>query len=297
MGSWNDLFRSSQINVRYFETFKPGRFQATLLRQIKKAGVLVVIVLAYSDDTAKIALNADSLGMTSVGWSWISSAQVVGAEGMLQFQQRKRAKLALHGWLFVHRLSARSDQSVALEQFYEEVKTAANDYFNHNITSVGGHAANLWDAVYLFAHAATRVIAAGGSVNDGIGLVKEMRNISFQGIEQVVVLNEDGDRLESYEVMNYVLGADGAMESVPVGLYNSSERTYSAYGREVIWPGNTTDTPLDRRGAVCVSSRAFIFEVLYIRHVSCKLLLPELAAHSGRWCASITEGIVDRSWQ
>jgi hypothetical protein len=105
----------------------------------------------------------------------------------------------------------------------------------------------LFDAIMLYAHAATRVLSEGGSLNDGEAVVRAVRNTSFVGIGgSRVVLDEYGDRIESYEVMNYVLDAGDVMRSVAVGLYNSTVQQYEAYERETVWPGNTIEVPADR---------------------------------------------------
>ena len=89
----------------------------------------------------------------------------------------------------------------------------------------------------------------------GQAVTEAIRNVTFQGVSgSTVALDQHGDRLESYEVMNYVLKADGAIGAVSVGLYNGLERTYSAYGRKVIWPGNTTDTPPDFRSSIVLGA-------------------------------------------
>ena len=46
------------------------------------------------------------------------------------------------------------------------------------------HAAPLYDALLLYAHAATRLLELGGEVDDGLALVKVMENISFEGIKK-----------------------------------------------------------------------------------------------------------------
>ena len=51
--------------------------------------------------------------------------------------------------------------------------------------------------------------------------------------------------------MNYAVKANSGMESVPVGLYNSSTGLLAqegVYSRAVVWPGGTTEVPVD-----CVS--------------------------------------------
>ena len=44
--------------------------------------------------------------------------------------------------------------------------------------------------------------------------------------------------------MNYVVGdPDGGLDSVAVGMYNSTSMQYAAYERVVVWPGSTIEVP------------------------------------------------------
>ena len=50
----------------------------------------------------------------------------------------------------------------------------------------------------------------------------------------------------NYEVVNYVLGSHGTMDSVPVGRFNCSFACFLTFLDSAIeWPGNTTEVPLD----------------------------------------------------
>ena len=98
----------------------------------------------------------------------------------------------------------------------------------------------------LYAHAATKMLLAGGDLLDGNAVSAAVRNTSFMGVGgSDVTLNNHGDRIESTMVMNYVLTANGVMSSVVVGLYSCSTGQYKAYDQAVVWPGNSTETPPD----------------------------------------------------
>ena len=43
------------------------------------------------------------------------------------------------------------------------------------------YSASLYNAVYLFAHAATRVLSDGGDSTNGTALVEAMRSLTFEG--------------------------------------------------------------------------------------------------------------------
>jgi hypothetical protein len=98
----------------------------------------------------------------------------------------------------------------------------------------------------LYAHAATKVLLEGGDLNNGTAVTEAVRSTTFEGVGgSTVVLDEKGDRIASYEVMNYVLKAGNVMGSVAVGMFNSTLRQYKAYEQTVVWPGNTPEVPAD----------------------------------------------------
>ena len=98
----------------------------------------------------------------------------------------------------------------------------------------------------LYAHAATKVMSEGGDLQDGEAVTAAVRTTTIEGVGgTAVALDSNGDRIESYEVMNYVLEAGNATSSVAVGMFNSTQGQYKAYERAVVWPGKTTEVPVD----------------------------------------------------
>ena len=45
--------------------------------------------------------------------------------------------------------------------------------------------------------------------------------------------------------MNYVERSEAGMDSVVIGVYNTTTHKYTLMGRAVVWPGNTKNTPVD----------------------------------------------------
>jgi hypothetical protein len=85
-----------------------------------------------------------------------------------------------------------------------------------------------------------------GDLQDGEALTAAVRSTSFTGVGgTVVALDSNGDRIDSYEVMNYVLKAGDVIHSVAVGMFNSTLGQYRAYERPVVWPGNAWEVPAD----------------------------------------------------
>ena len=133
-------------------------------------------------------------------------------------------------------------------------------------------------------------------MQDGLAVTEAVRNITFEGAgRSVVALNNDGDPIgSSYEVMNYVVRADGGIGSVPVGLYNNSaEQQYTAWKRVVIWPGNMTEVPVDylfgdpqlpSHARACAHTRTCTRTCLHSADASLWLWLPR-GSTCGDWWA------------
>merc|ERR1711871_513898 len=100
------------------------------------------------------------------------------------------------------------------------------------------YAAALHNAVTLFAHAASKVWAQGGNLRDVHAVSKAVRSTKIVGIGgSIVALDELGEPITSFEVVNYQLGTDNRSHSVTVGLFNSSQQQYLPE-RTIIWPGS-----------------------------------------------------------
>ena len=105
----------------------------------------------------------------------------------------------------------------------------------------------LYDAIMLYAHAATSVLNNGGDLTNGSEVAAAVQTASYMGMGgSALELDEHGDRIESYEVMNYAERGEAGMDSVAIGLYNTTTHEYISMGRAVVWPGNTKNTPIDK---------------------------------------------------
>ena len=222
-----------QITVLRPAAFEPGKFSHNTLSLIKRQGLRFVVVLAYEADEVVIASYAQTQGLTS-GWAWLLTYPMTTIA----------PPPALQGWLHL-----RPVFSEGMQAFAEQVSDYTKSGFNLTLSADAvdrTYSAALHDAILLYAHAATRVLSEGGDLRDGRVVTAAVRNTTFLGVgNAVVALDEQGDRVESYEMANYVVKADGTMGSVPVGVYNHIDQQYTASKQAVVWPGGTLEVPLD----------------------------------------------------
>ena len=221
--------QAAHIEVLKPAAFEPGQFKTTMLTEMKRSGIRIAMILAYDGDIRTIASGATAEQMTS-GWGWILS------EGLV--------RTAIESWLFFRPLLP----SEGKQAFAKKVSDYTQSSFNMTVDpdSVDlAYSAALHDAVMLYAHAATKVLSEAGDLRDGLAVTQALRSMQIKGVgDRVVELNARGDRIETYEVMNYVQGSDGGMSSVAVGMYSDAEEKYTEYEQAVVWPGNTTVVPV-----------------------------------------------------
>ena len=210
--------------------FQPGRFTDAMLGEVRRSGMRIVLVLSYSADAQRAALFAWQEGMTS-GYAWLVESE-------------KNAVPAMAGWLWF-----RAFLAADMQAFAKQVSDYSKSHFDipvrPDLVDLT-YSAALYDAIMLYAHSVTKVMSEGGDVQDGHAVTAAMRSTTIPGVGgTAVALDSCGDRIESYEVMNYVLKAGNVMRSVAVGLVNATLKEYKAYKQVVVWPGNTMEVPAD----------------------------------------------------
>ena len=223
--------------------FEPGlnvKVQETTLSHIKHSGYRCVMLIAYDAEVQALASTAQHQQMNT-GWAWI-----------LPWTDQLTAPVQRLGWLYVRPFLDTED----MHAFAEQVSEYSKSFFNTSTTADSVdlvHSAALHDAIMLYAHAVTKLLSKGGDWQDGQAVTTAMRSTTFMGAGgTVVALDQRGDRLESYEVMNYVVvGTAGEISSVPIGWYNMTSQQYRGLDRVVVWPGNTTDIPADYTSGAC----------------------------------------------
>ena len=241
---FTSLLEKDGISVLRLTAFQADNFQAAELSAVRRSGIRVVVLVAGSGDTRAVG----NTGITHEGgWAWLT------------FERRKAVRGML-GWLFIQSIRP----SKGMDAFAKQVSIFTKSHFNLDLSpdSVDiTYSVALFEAIMLYAHAATKVMSDGGDLQDGEAVTAAVRNVSFTGVGgSVVTLDSKGDRVESYELMNYVLEEGNVMRSVAVGGY--TQQQYSAHERSVVWPGGRTEVPADYISGIpdvhCTITSAFI---------------------------------------
>ena len=256
--------------------FEPGSIHDAMLREVRQSGNRIVLVLAFDNDTQAVASQAHQDGM-SAGFAW-------GRFGVPSVP-------ALFGWIWIKPFLA----SEGMQEFAKQVCDYSKLRFSSTVSpdSVDlALSAALHDAIMLYAHAATKVLSEGGELQDGEAVTKAVRSTSLDGVGGTVMLDSKGDRIESYEVMNYVLDEGDVMRSVAVGMFNSTKGLYEAYERAVVWPDHSTSVPPDyvpgNAGRLHVGlhvGRFVLSQFFSASNIYAVMLCSDLTMRVGQWRA------------
>ena len=100
-------------------------------------------------------------------------------------------------------------------------------------------AANLYDAVYLFARAADALLRQGTALNYRGALLKELKNTTFVGLSGRVTLDPQGDRVEQLGIMNYL----GLSNATMIGIWSDLAGFSRLPVQALVWPGGAAEIP------------------------------------------------------
>ncbi|XP_050066957.1 atrial natriuretic peptide receptor 1 isoform X3 [Aphis gossypii] len=157
-------------------------------------------------------------------------------------ERNERAKKAYSALLMV---TARTPNNEAYRNFSVEVKRVAQEKYNYTFgnESVSTFVTSFYDAVLLYGLALNETLEKGGNQSDGTAIVKAMWNKTFTGITGDVNINDNGDRIADYSLLdmdptthefkivaNYI-GKKQSLEYVP--------------GMSIHWAGGRTSPPPD----------------------------------------------------
>ena len=64
------------IEMLRLSAFEPGSVKTSAVRQIKRSGIRIVLLMAFDEDTHTVASSAAIEGMGSMGWAWSSENRI-----------------------------------------------------------------------------------------------------------------------------------------------------------------------------------------------------------------------------
>ena len=215
------------------------RSRSAELERLVESSVRVAIVMAYGADVLSIALLATKRGLTT-GWAWLGLDTVRGAEDFSEPPYAAEAVLALQGWVFFEPQTGLSVPTDFSSRVRVASRTAFPADFNGTQPDVTPFAANMYDAVMLYATVAWDYPE---QVRNGTRIVSAMMNASVDGISGRVQLDARGDMIESIQMVNYA--EQNGTNLQRVGVYDGVQRHFSRLAVTLYWPGGGTQIPMD----------------------------------------------------
>ena len=236
--------QTADIEVFKPVAFESGYFTAALLSQIKHSGIRIIVFMAEDNDVASVSSmtaagwswimpeQRDAAVASLQGWlflrAFLSSqdmqafAEQVSNYTKTFFQPPSAAQCQDRNGTSEHGTTCAESRPFCdtngINWHQPEMSNAQACPVTCGtcvwwVIPAGADAVDLTysvalhDAIMLFAHAATKLLSEGGDLHDGQAVTEAVRNTNFVGAGgEVVALDERGDRRESYEVMNFVIG-------------------------------------------------------------------------------------------
>jgi hypothetical protein len=250
-----NLFNPSHKNISCeLVLYRAAQFDKDDMKKITQSPTRsrVTIVMGRLNDAVAVAAHAAAEQLLR-GWAWLKLDSLDGAVDTTPPIGLGAIDLgrALNGWVYFRTLDAAS------REFYDRVLLANRANYSKVLNASGlllerfpsPYAANLYDAMWLFALVKTR--------NESLSkkaLFNSLMTASFQGKTGHVQFDENGDMLLTVVVVNYVLEIEGAskrrgsdqtkMVSKEVMAYNPQTGMFSGSGVQIVWPGGTTEKPV-----------------------------------------------------
>ncbi|XP_068082292.1 atrial natriuretic peptide receptor 1 [Anabrus simplex] len=157
-------------------------------------------------------------------------------------ENNKRAKKAYEALLTV---TAATPNNPQYNSFSEEVKKLAQEKYNYSFgnESVSTFVTAFYDAVLLYSLALNETLQSGGTERDGANITRRMWGRTFQGITGDVTIDDNGDRIADYALMDM----DPQTERFQtVANYIGANRTLqNVEGKKIHWAGGRTEPPPD----------------------------------------------------
>ncbi|XP_064629310.1 atrial natriuretic peptide receptor 3-like [Lineus longissimus] len=234
------------------------------------AGVSRIILLAVRGESLRnIAIAANKQGLINGRFIFLSAGYYEQPRAYGNFHWRRNdtsdeiAKSAYTAFFFIYYFNR--DTSAEYDAFQRKVKEISLKKFGFTYEEdemIPYPAANLYEAVYLYARSINETVAAGGNISNGTLLSHRLWGRSFHSITGELTLNDNGDREQAYTIKHLQNKQTGDMEVI--GHYFSTNDTLVL--KSITWPGD--GPPIDH--PPCGYSNEFCEQVPFFREMDGK---------------------------
>ncbi|XP_018358837.1 PREDICTED: atrial natriuretic peptide receptor 1-like isoform X3 [Trachymyrmex cornetzi] len=213
----------------------------------------VIVMCANSTTIREILLAAEELGMVDSGEYVFFSIELSSSDNDSKEPWRvdgdtdERNKKARKAYQALLTVTARTPDNLEYLNFSREVKSLAQSKYNFIFgnSSVSTFVTAFYDAVLLYALALKESLPEKpGEVNlDGGNLTRQMWGKSFKGITGDVNIDENGDRIADYSLLD--MDPKTSRFEIVANYYGANKTLEYIPGKQIHWAGGRLEPPPD----------------------------------------------------
>ncbi|KAK1122590.1 hypothetical protein K0M31_009035 [Melipona bicolor] len=213
----------------------------------------IVVMCANSTTIREILLAAEQLGMVDSGEYVFFSIELSSSDNnsrepwRVETDTEERNEKARKAYQALLTVTARTPDNVEYLNFSREVKSLAQTRYNFTFgnNSVSTFVTAFYDAVLLYALALKESLPENpGRVNlDGGNLTRRMWGRSFKGITGDVNIDENGDRIADYSLLD--MNPETSKFEIVANYYGANKTLQYISGKRIHWSGGRSEPPPD----------------------------------------------------
>ncbi|XP_072759992.1 atrial natriuretic peptide receptor 1 isoform X2 [Anoplolepis gracilipes] len=213
----------------------------------------VVVMCANSTTIREILLAAEELGMVDSGEYVFFSIELSSSDNdsiepwRIEGDTDERNEKARKAYQALLTVTARTPDNLEYLNFSREVKSLAQSNYNFTFgnSSVSTFVTAFYDAVLLYALALKESLPEKpGEVNlDGGNLTRRMWGKSFKGITGDVNIDENGDRIADYSLLD--MDPETSRFEIVANYYGANKTLEYIPGKQIHWAGGRLEPPPD----------------------------------------------------
>ncbi|KAG7200781.1 hypothetical protein KM043_003157 [Ampulex compressa] len=213
----------------------------------------IVVMCANATTIREILLAAEELGMVDSGEYVFFSIELSSSDSnskepwRVEGDTEERNEKARKAYQALLTVTARTPDNVEYLNFSREVKSLAQSKYNYTFgnSSVSTFVTAFYDAVLLYALALKESLPEQpGEVNlDGGNLTRRMWGKSFKGITGDVNIDENGDRIADYSLLD--MDPETSKFEIVANYYGANKTLEYIPGKGIHWSGGRLEPPPD----------------------------------------------------
>ncbi|XP_058797834.1 atrial natriuretic peptide receptor 1 isoform X1 [Phymastichus coffea] len=226
---------------------------ADVLRERVGNAYSVVVMCANATTIREILLAAEELGMVDSGEYVFFSIELTSSDNNtkepwhVEGDSEERNQKARKAYQALLTVTTRTPDNVEYLNFSREVKSLAQSRYNFTFgnSSVSTFVTAFYDAVLLYALALKESLPdKPGEVNlDGGNLTRRMWGRSFKGITGDVNIDENGDRIADYSLLD--MNPETSKFEIVANYYGANKTLEYIPGKRIHWSGDRLEPPPD----------------------------------------------------